>query len=39
MTGMRLWYSPLIRRDDLTRGDTAKLAPGPRILFRRVDRK
>ena len=29
----------MIRRDDLTRCDTAKLAPGPRILFRLVDRK
>ena len=29
----------MIRRDDLARGDTAKLAPGPRILFRRVDPK
>ncbi len=27
----------MIRRDNLTRADTAKLAPGPRILFRRVD--
>ncbi len=29
----------MIRRDNLTRGDTAKLAPGPRILFRHVDHK
>jgi Bax protein len=29
----------IIGRDDLTRGDTAKLAPGPRILFRRTDQK
>ena len=29
----------MIRRDGLTRGDTAKLAPGPHILFRRVDQK
>ena len=27
----------MIRRDDLTRADTAKLAAGPRILFRRID--
>ncbi len=27
----------MIRRDDLTRADTAKLAPGPQILFRRMD--
>ncbi len=27
----------IIRRDDLTRADTAELAPGPRILFRRTD--
>ena len=27
----------MIRRDDLIRADTAKLAPGPRILFRRID--
>ena len=27
----------MIRRDDLNRADTAKLAPGPRILFRRID--
>ena len=27
----------VIRHDDLTRADTAKLASGPRILFRRVD--
>ena len=29
----------MIRRDDLTRADTSKLAQGPRILFRRVDQK
>ena len=29
----------MIRRDDLIRGDTAKLAQGPRTLFRRVDQK
>jgi Bax protein len=29
----------LIRRNDLTRGDTARLAPGPRILFVRFDQK
>ena len=29
----------MIQRDGLTRGDTAKLAPGPRILFRHVDHK
>lgn len=29
----------MIRRDGLTRGDTAKLAPGPHILFHRVVRK
>jgi Bax protein len=29
----------IIRRNDLTRGDTAKLAPGQRILFVRVDPK
>lgn len=29
----------MIRRDGLTRGDTAKLAPGPCILFRHKDHK
>ena len=29
----------MIRRDGLTHADTAKLAPGPRILFRHVDHK
>lgn len=29
----------IIRHNDLTRGDTAKLAPGQRILFHRVDPK
>ena len=29
----------MIRRDNLTRADTAKLAQGPLILFRRVDQK
>ncbi len=29
----------MIRRDNLTRFDTAKLGPGPRILFDRVDPK
>jgi Bax protein len=29
----------MIRRDHLTRGDTAKLGDGPRILFRRIDQK
>lgn len=29
----------MIRRDDLTRADTAKLGQGPRILFRRSDQK
>ncbi len=29
----------MIRRDRLHLADTAKLAPGPRILFRRVDQK
>jgi Bax protein len=27
----------MIHRDALTRADTAKLAPGPKILFRRID--
>ena len=29
----------IIRQNDLTRGDTAKLAPGPRIFFYPVDPK
>lgn len=29
----------IISRDDLGRADTAKLSPGPRILFQRVDQK
>ncbi len=29
----------MIRRDGLTNADTAKLAPGPRILFRHKDHK
>ena len=29
----------MIRRDDITRADRAKLALGPLILFRRVDQK
>ena len=29
----------MIRLNDLTRADSAKLAKGPRILFRRVDQK
>ncbi len=29
----------MIQRDTLRHADTAKLSPGPRILFRRVDQK